>query len=351
MRIKNILILKILIILQIFFAAQNVSASQLPRYLGSEKKFRSYVYNPNEVYRYLGHYMFQGFIEFEKGESISTITMGDPSQWLFEHLGNRLFLKPVGEGNSQTNMTVITGKRIYHFELTAKEARGIDDKDLIFVAKFVYPGDKDKNILQFPKALASDIPDLTNLSIYNFSYQYTGEPSIAPIKVFDNGQFTYFQFSRVNAEIPAIFSVDNSGFESLVNYRVAGDFVIVEKVGEQFTLRSGDDIVCVYNSSLFAKNAVDPYSKKDNKSPVRANSFAPPSGPIGSMRSPLAPNPMPIAPASNNFSYPNVTQTNPFAPNIPAFPNPGMGGYTAVPQPSLEENDIDPELTVTPGAF
>ncbi len=325
MKVKNILTFKVLLILCAFFTAQGAVASQLPRYLGSEKKFRSYVYNPNEVYRYLGHYIFQGFIEFEKDESISTITMGDPSQWLFEHLGNRLFLKPVGEGNSQTNMTVITDKRIYHFELTAKEAKGIDDKDLIFVAKFVYPGDKDKNILQFPKALASDVPDLTNLSVYNFNYQYTGEPSIAPTKVFDNGEFTYFQFSRVNAEIPAIFSVDNSGFESLVNYRVAGNYIIVEKVGEQFTLRSGDDIVCVYNSTLFAKTAVNPYSnsKDGKKTPTRAQSFSPPTGPIGSVR----------APSSGGLTYPSPANTSPM-PSAPAGPSgyprgnimPPMGG-------------------------
>ena len=66
-------------------------ASQFPRYLGTEKKFRSYIYNPNDVYRYLGHYTYQGFIEFEEGETIGTISMGNPSLWLFEHLGNRLF--------------------------------------------------------------------------------------------------------------------------------------------------------------------------------------------------------------------------------------------------------------------
>lgn len=289
------------------------NASQLPRYLGSERKFRSYIYNPNEVYRYLGHYLFQGFIEFEKDENISTITMGDPSQWLFEHLGNRLFLKPVGEGNSQTNMTVITNKKIYHFELTAKEAKGIDDKDLIFVAKFAYPDDKDKNILQFPKAIKSDIPDLTNLNIYNFNYQYTGSPNIAPIKVFDNGEFTYFQFPRLNAEIPAIFGVDSSGFESIVNYRSAGDYIIVEKVGAQFTLRSGEDIVCVYNSSLFSNKMVNPKSKKNN-SKVAPNSFSAPRGPIGSINSP--------ANSSVPMTYPSSSRP-PMPEDLPPAISPG----------------------------
>lgn len=304
---------------------KNITASQLPRYLGSEKKFRSYIYNPNEVYRYLGHYLFQGFVEFEKNESISTITMGDPSQWLFEHLGNRLFLKPVGEGNSQTNMTVITNKKIYHFELTAKEARGIDDKDLIFVAKFVYPDEKDKNILQFPKALLSDIPDLSNLNVYNFNYQYTGSPSIAPIKVFDNGEFTYFQFPRLNAEIPAIFGVDSSGFESIVNYRVAGDYIIVEKVGSQFTLRSGDDIVCVYNSSLFSNTIVNPKSKNTPASP---SSFAPPRGPIGSINSPANVNvpmtyPDPSRPPMPN-NFPSATTPRAPMPEPQGFRPPGV---------------------------
>lgn len=262
---------KILQILQIFglcfLFASSALASQLPRYLGTEKKFRSYVYNPNDVYRYLGHYTYQGFVEFESDETVSTISMGDPSLWLFQHLGNRLFLKPVGEGHSQTNMTVITNKRIYHFELTAKEAKNISDKDLVFVAKFVYPDEKDKNIMEFPKAIASDEPDLRDLSIYNFKYQYTGETSIAPMKVFDNGEFTYFQFSHKNAEYPAIFSVDAAGFESLVNFRAAGDFIIVEKVAPQFTLRSGADIVCVYNTSLYATGkAVDPYNRDSEKS-------------------------------------------------------------------------------------
>ncbi len=226
-------------------------AAQFPHYLGSEKKFRSYIYNPNDVYRYVGHYTYQGFIEFEEGETIGTISMGNPSLWLFETLSNRLFLKPVGEDNSETNMTVITSKRVYHFELMAKEAKSITDKDLIFVAKFAYPDEKDKNLVSFPKTPISDEPDLRDLSIYNFNYQYTGEPSIAPIKIFDNGDFTYFQFAKKNAEIPAIFSVDAEGFESLVNFRAAGSYIIVERVSPQFTLRNGDQIVCAYNMNLY----------------------------------------------------------------------------------------------------
>ncbi len=253
-------------------------AVQLPRYLGTEKKFRSYIYNPNDVYRYIGHYTYQGFIEFEEGETVSTISMGDPSLWLIENLGNRLFLKPVGEDNSETNMTVISSKRVYHFELMAKEAKGITDKDLIFVAKFVYPDEKDKNIVEFPKSSPSDEPDMRDLSLYNFDYQYTGEPTIAPVKVFDNGEFTYFQFTKKNAEIPAIFSVDAGGFESLVNFRSAGSYIIVERVSPQYTLRSGSDIVCVYNTDLYTNGrARQSTLKNKDGTPPQPTSFGAPS--------------------------------------------------------------------------
>ncbi len=246
------MMLKILFsIITILLFAESAFAVQLPRFLGAEKKFRSYIYNPNDVYRYFGHYTYQGFIEFDEGEVVSTISMGNPSLWLFESLGNRLFLKPVGEDSSETNMTVITNKKVYHFELLAKEAKGINDKDLIFVVKFVYPDEKDKNIVEFAKAPPSDDPDLRDLSRYNFNYQYTGDSSIAPIKVFDNGEFTYFQFAKKNAELPAIFNVDDQGFESLVNFRSTGNFIIVERVSPQFTLRSGESIVCVYNTNLY----------------------------------------------------------------------------------------------------
>jgi len=301
-----------LIFFALAFAIKASSAAQLPRYLGSERKFRSYIYNPNDVYRYVGHYTYQGFIEFAEDEKIGTISMGDPSLWLFESLGNRLFLKPVGENFSETNMTVITNQKVYHFELLAREASGIMDKDLIFVVKFIYPDEKDKNIVQFPKVPLTDEPDLRDLSIYNFNYQYTGEPTIAPIRVFDNGEFTYFQFSKKSAEIPAIFTVDAGGYESLVNFRSAGEYIVVERLAPQYTLRNGSDIVCVYNMNLYSSGrALQSEIKKEDGSinykpfsampnPVRAPSQAPMT----------MPNPAPVsapvasAPAQNQVPDP-----------------------------------------------
>jgi type IV secretion system protein VirB9 len=332
------------------FIAHIAQASQMPRYLGTEKKFRSYIYNPNDVYRYIGHYTYQGFIELEEGETVGTISMGNPTLWLFEHLGNRLFLKPVGEDNSETNMTVITNKRVYHFELVAKEAKGISDKDLIFVAKFVYPDEKDKNIVEFSKSNASDEPDMRDLTLYNFNYQYTGEHLIAPIKVFDNDEFTYFQFSKKNAEVPAIFSVDAAGYESLVNFRSAGSYIIVERVSPQFTLRSGNDIVCVYNTSLYSdgrpKTQTSLKNRNDKNPPPMVDFSTPTLNQAPNSTSNFPPN------YGTKNSSPNSTQAPMGAPSSlpPGMPAgmPGMMGGGAPDDFEMPKTSKMPKLPGDP---
>lgn len=243
---------KVFLFLFVFFISLTQSyAVQLPRALGKEKRFRTYVYNPNDVYRYVGYYLNQSYIEFEEGEVIQTISMGDPTPWLTNILGNKLFLKPTGS-YPQTTMTIFTNKRSYYFELDAMEPSGVDENDILFFVKFVYPTSNDKNIVKFNvKKQRDDYPDLTDLSKYNFNYEFAGSPAIAPIKVFDDGVFTYMEFKTDNAEIPAIFAVNEQGYETLVNFRIVEEYVVIEQVAGQLTLRSGGDVVCVYNNSLY----------------------------------------------------------------------------------------------------
>jgi type IV secretion system protein VirB9 len=299
-----------------YLLPSNGRSAQLPRYLGSERKFRSYIYNPNELYRYFGHYTYQGFIEFSAGETISTISMGNPTLWLVETLDNRIFLKPVGEDNSETNMTVLTNKRVYHFELVAKEAKGLGDKDLIFVVKFAYPDDKDKNLVEFAKTPPSDEPDMRDLSSYNFNYQYTGEKTIAPSKVFDDGIFTYFQFNSRNSEVPAIYSVDSEGFESLINYRITGTYMVVEKVAPQYSLRNGSDIVCVYNMETYINGKI--------------------------RRSTVMPNDKNAQPAMQNFGDGGVSDMNSSMMGVPQNSMPQFSAPSNAPNMLMPNMSNDP---------
>lgn len=227
------------------------AAVQLPRVIGSEKRFRAYVYNPNDVYRYVGYYLAQSYIEFEQGETVQTISMGDTTAWQTTVMGNKLFLKPVGT-YPETNMTILTNKRTYHFELDAKEVATIINDDILFYVKFIYPETDDKNIVIFNTSKTrDDMPDLTDLNKYNFNYEFAGSDSVAPIKVFDDGEFTYLEFEDKSAELPAVFAVNSDGYERLVNFRMVGNYLVIEQIVTQLTLRSGSDIVCIYNNSIY----------------------------------------------------------------------------------------------------
>ena len=172
---------------------------------------------PNTVFKFVGHYFYQSIIEFALDEEVETISMGSPSPWQLVPAGNRIFLKPVGD-EATTNMTVITNKRMYFFEMHAEDADDIADNKL------------------------------------NFKYSISGDArNIEPLQVFDDGEFTYFKFKDINSELPAVFLVDREGFESLVNYRISKQYLVVERVAKKFTLRNGADILCVYNEKLISQ--------------------------------------------------------------------------------------------------
>jgi type IV secretion system protein VirB9 len=234
-----------------FFFCGEGGGVQLPRVIGKEKRFRAYIYNPNDVYKYTGYYLTQSYIEFEKGETIKSISMGDTQAWQTVVVENKLFLKPI-LNFAATNMTILTDKRTYHFELDAFDSLEVSEDDILFYIKFMYPEEGDKNIVTFyASKKRNDLPDLRNLEKYNFNYEFSGSDNIAPVKVFDDGEFTYLEFRDNNSEIPAIFSVNSSGYETMVNYRIVENYVVVEQLASQLTLRSGADIVCVYNNSLY----------------------------------------------------------------------------------------------------
>ncbi len=219
-------------------------ATRESRPIQVDHRVRIVMYQPDAVYKFTGHYRYESSIEFEEGEEIKTISMGDSTAWMMNPSGNRLFLKPV-EQDATTNMMLITNKRVYLFELHARETDDIEDKDMIFIMRFVYP--EDNQTLTVSNYLDA-VPDPdSEPGKYNFNYTISGTDLIAPLRIFDDGQFTYFQFKNKNADLPAFFMVDAHGNESLINYRTRGDYIVVERVAKQFTLRHGADIACVFN--------------------------------------------------------------------------------------------------------
>ena len=230
-------------------------ALQSPRPVATDSRIRTVRYSANEVYQFLGHYSYQSAIEFEPGENIQTVSVGDSTGWMINPSGNRLFLKPIDQ-NALTNMTVITDKRSYLFELHAEETKDIRDKNLVFSYRFIYP-QSDASALDF--SVMESVPDIEKEpEKFNFNYTIRGSSVIEPIRIFDDGRFTYFEFRDKNAEIPAFFRVDVAGNEELINFRKRENYIVVERVASRFTLRRGADIICIYNESMPMPNTPIP---------------------------------------------------------------------------------------------
>lgn len=241
-----------------------VYAEDVP--LTTDSRIRTLVYNPNEVYPIKFHYGFQSFIEFAPDEDIEIISLGEAYPWKITPIGKRLFVRPI-QIDIKTNMTIITTKRTYQFEIEGLAFDERVNEDLIYSIRFFYP---EKEIKK-PKMGANPVATaggtnegatinvregfaLTNIErgdVVNFNYTMAGKgPSIVPIRVFDDGKYTYFQFARNNAIIPSFTLVDIYGNEQPLDYYMDGDYVVVRQTGVQFALRNGREMICVFNNSV-----------------------------------------------------------------------------------------------------
>jgi len=85
-----------------------------------------------------------------------------------------------------------------------------------------------------------------DLSKANFNYlilrqKHSSTPAWCPLRAFDDGQKTYIQFPpKVTVtEAPPLFVLGRNGDAQLVNYRVKGDWYIVDRLFDKAELRIG----------------------------------------------------------------------------------------------------------------
>jgi type IV secretion system protein VirB9 len=242
---------RVIFILLLIFCS-DIYAIRESRPTAVDSRIRVMVYNPNDVFKFTGYYNYQASVEFAQGETIQSISMGDTTGWQIVPSGNRMFIKPIQE-EATTNMTIITDKRTYFFELYAEEALDIRDPNMVFSVKFIYPDEEEyENITRYASKTSSEsMPDLKKPEDLNFHYTLSGPENLSPVKIFDDGQFTYLQFRQYKTTAPAIFYMDEKLKENLVNFRVSKDrkYTILEGVYKRLTVRIDDKIVCVYNEA------------------------------------------------------------------------------------------------------
>ncbi len=290
----------------IFFVANTQTSFAQATPATTDSRIRTLVYNSNEVYELKFYYGYQSFIEFAEDEEIEMISIGEAFAWRLTPAGKRLFVRPL-EIAGHTNMTIISNKRTYHFDIRSGEYDGKADEELIYTVRFFYPQlgqplpippvltirnpapsptpqltqpllsppppalmirnpvpqlnqptSLEKTMIKtpFPSAtIAEPLPNLIGRnpenSEINLDFSLAGKSdNIMPLKVYDDGKNTYFQFPNDNLIIPTINLVDIRGNEQSLTYVIRDNFVEIPVVGRQFTLRLSDSLLCVYNNKL-----------------------------------------------------------------------------------------------------
>ena len=131
-------ILRILLILSTICSVLATNYSNADEVISTDHRIRTLVYNESDVYKLVVHYGYQSSIEFGPTERVSTISLGDTYAWKVTPVGRRLFIKPL-QNNMHTNMTIITNKHTYQFDLMSRSTNGKIDDELIYVLRFYYP--------------------------------------------------------------------------------------------------------------------------------------------------------------------------------------------------------------------
>ena len=244
---------KCLFALICFICAINmVYANQNPRGLSTDRRMKVVAYNPNDIVTIHGSHFVSTAVYLEKNEAILHVDIGDPLAWKATPSKDApyiLFVEPQLP-QSDTNMTVITTKRAYQFRLVTYTNDTARSPHVIFSLKFKFP-DEERNqfeseIGQLQRSFQGNSPN--SVASWNYDYSFYGSKRLAPTQTVDNGTFTIFKFPK-HTPVPAIFAVDGHRNESLVNFRVAGDYVFVQGVYRQYTLRNGNDVTTIYNDS------------------------------------------------------------------------------------------------------
>jgi type IV secretion system protein VirB9 len=225
-------------------------AEMVPARGAADARVRSAPYDGNQVYRVRGFVGYQIDFEFEPGEIFVGLGAGDIEGLSYFGQDNHLFLKPKA-AKVATNLTVLTNRRRYQIDYTASQRPGLDDQDVIYAVRFVYPpaAAVASAAERSAKRIEAALGEASAKRPQNIDYWYCGTPELKPTAASDDGIHTRLRFAA-NADLPAVFVHNADGTESLLNFSMEGGDVIIHRVAHRFILRRGKLTGCIVNQGF-----------------------------------------------------------------------------------------------------
>ncbi len=184
-------------------------------------------------------------IVLQPGETLSAVSAGDTVRWTVGNTTSgsganaqvHVLVKPFEPG-LKTNLVILTDRRTYHLELVSTAHTAMA------AVSWTYPADELIAQKKAAAVAAETIDTGIALGDLHFRYAVSGDdPPWRPLRAFDDGHRVYIEFSaHINeGEAPPLFVVGADGKSDLVNYRVKGNYYVVDRLFAAAELRLGTD--------------------------------------------------------------------------------------------------------------
>ena len=214
--------------------------------------------NAIQVYPYSDGALYQVYaapgeitdIALEPGEQLvgsGPVAAGDTVRWIIGDTQSgtgaskrvHILLKPT-RPDLVTNLIIDTDRRTYHLELRS------DDKTYMAAVSWIYAEDQLIALRQQNAAADAATPIATGIDInaLNFRYRIEGNDAAwRPLRAFDDGRHVFIEFPAgvSQGEMPPLWVIGAQGGAELVNYRVQGNHMIVDRLFAAAELRLGGD--------------------------------------------------------------------------------------------------------------
>jgi type IV secretion system protein VirB9 len=138
-----------------------------------------------------------------------------------------------------TNLIINTDRRTYHVELRATAATYMAS------VSWTYPHDALTALANRNAAatIAAPVASGVDVSALNFRYRIEGDRvPWKPVRAFDDSAQVFIEFPAgiSQGEMPPLFVTGAAGDAELVNYRVQGRYMVVDRLFAAAELRLGD---------------------------------------------------------------------------------------------------------------
>lgn len=184
-------------------------------------------------------------IALQPGEALTAVAAGDTLRWIVGDTSSgsgasrrvHVLIKPSAPGLT-TNLVITTDRRSYHLQVesTARTAMA--------AVSWTYAQDQLMAIQRADSAVSTEAPMTGGVAVQDLRFRYViggDKPPWRPVRAFDDGRQVFIEFpARLDqGEAPPLFVVGPEGDSQLVNYRVRGNYYIVDRLFAAAELRLG----------------------------------------------------------------------------------------------------------------